>query len=400
MIADYIHRWEWVGRVVVYIWWLCWIGVFIESRGGIDFRGNPFAGDHEAFYTAARIIWEGKESAAKIYPTNWEGTLAYRNPPFYALLYYPTAGLPEFWSAFIWEFVSLFALGLGIHWLRPTNPRRVWWQALGFYPVLVTFIYGQNTLLSFAVFALTYRLLAANRPFAAGLVAGLLCYKPNLLAGLVLWGLLDIRRKWPCALGVLTTTAVLCIGSYLLIPDAWRGFIDTFQENLRFDEHSLDWWKNQVPKGFWHTLLPTASATWQSALTLSCTLLGLVWFLLIWRKWHHDTAIMFGAVVAITLWTSTHALTYEWALILIPAILWWERLPEARHDFYLPYAVAWFGLLLSMDLCWAHRAMLGFPNEPLPQLMLGVPAIAWAGWRILRVLTITPHPDRGTTPSS
>ena len=54
---------------------------------------------------------------------HWGGFEAYRNPPFYALLYLPTAGLSYYASFLIWTAISFALLALSIILLRPARPR-------------------------------------------------------------------------------------------------------------------------------------------------------------------------------------------------------------------------------------------------------------------------------------
>jgi hypothetical protein len=416
--ASRILRWSWVARSVVYIGWIGWIVMYVLGGGKYDIWGTPFAADHLAFYAAGRVLWENEVSADRIYdwdgtirplqkrilPERWESVVAFRNPPWYALLYWPTSGLPYWWSAFIWELASMAALVLGIHWLAPAQPQRVLVLALGFFPVLCTLVYGQNTLLSFAAFALTYHQLRLGKPFRAGLAAGLLVYKPTLLVGLILWGLVDLRRRWPCAVGILVTTAGLALGSYAIAPMAWEGFISTFRANLDYDTHSLEWWKNVVPQAFWKVLLPPLAPRWISILTWLCSLAGVAWFVLLFRKHRDNLPVIFGAAVAVTLWVNTHALIYEWALLLIPAVLWWEHSGVPRWRWALPFAATWLGLLISVDGCWCQIWLWRryFPEWPEYAFMTGVPAVAWSGWKTLRILNApqeAPEAPRQNSPA-
>ena len=90
---------------------------FGEPNGERDMIGQVVSVDHLAFYSPARMIREGR--SGEIYdhatihhyqqdifrPRSWESLEAYRNPPFYALLYLPTTGLSYAASAWIWSAV-------------------------------------------------------------------------------------------------------------------------------------------------------------------------------------------------------------------------------------------------------------------------------------------------------
>lgn len=412
-IFDWPIRHYWLGYIFVLF---CWVGWFLQSVSGsppYDYLDLVITMDHLAFYTAANIALDPNLPAGKMYdidfvaehqaarfPGKWNGLEAFRNPPFYALLYTPTAWLPYQWSALIWSAISLLALAVGARWLAPDRPGRVLWHAVGFYPVLAVMQFGQNSLLSFAVVCGTYRLLANNRPFATGLVAGLLAFKPTLLIGLVIWALLDIRRKWPCALGAATTVAVLSAVSYAWIPTAWEQFLATLTDNMKFDR--FEWWKNHTPRAFVRLLFPsTVHTPWESGATLAGALLGTAWFLLIWQKHKRDLRAMFGAVILLTLWASPHALIYEWAIALVAGYLWWERAPN-RKDWAVPLAALWFALLVSTHFCqlqvwiWSklapERSQAVWEAHPdgnvVILLQISIPALVWFGWASARRLRL------------
>jgi len=410
-ISDCIVRYHRLGYCVVL---LCWAGWFLQSVSGsppLDYFDLVVTMDHLAFYTAARIALDPSidagqmydlafvgEYQARLFPGHWEGLEAFRNPPFYALLYTPTARLPYEWSALIWSAVSLLALVLGVRWLAPDRPLRILWHAVGFYPVLAVMQFGQNSLLSFAVLCGVYRLLANERRFAAGMAAGLLAFKPTLLIGLYVWALLDIRRKWPCALGAATTVAILSAGSYALLPTAWEQFLATLPANSKFD--SFEWWKNHTPRAFARLLFPSTVRTpWEGRVTVAAALLGVAWFVRIRRTHRHDLRAMFAAMILLMLWASPHALIYEWAIAFAAGYLLWERAPD-RRKWVIPLAAMWFALLVSTHFCqlqvwlWSkldpERSQAVW--EPHPDgnvvilLQVSVPTAVWFGGAALKLL--------------
>ena len=271
--------------------WAAWLVAVAAGGGTFDAFGNLVSGDHLAFYTPARLIRDGYPETLYDYPFTaayqnemlggrYRTLNAFRNPPFYALLYLPTAGLPYPASAAVWNVVSLLALVVGVRWLGVAHPWRVTAFALTFAPVFHVVGYGQNSLLSFAAFAAVYRLLATDRRFLAGLVAGLLCFKPTLLIGLVVWGVFDVRRLWPAALGVLVTAGVLVGGSYAVVPEAWAAYLGNFGEIAAY--HAFDLWKVHTPRAFWALLLPDFPAA-VTPLALASSLVGIGVFYRVWR---------------------------------------------------------------------------------------------------------------------
>ncbi len=417
--AAFLRRWLWLAAVAGVLVWATWLGSLALGDWQYDLVGQLVSVDHLAFYSPARMIREGREEAIYDHaelceyqqslfpPGKWNEFEAYRNPPFYALLYVPTAGLPYWASAWIWNLIGLVCLLLGVRWLfavrgaeygvRNGNPADIsHWRAaawaLTFLPVFAAVSYGQNSLLSFAALCGTYRLLAARRPFAAGLVAGLLWFKPPLLLGLIVWGLLDLRRLWPAALGVIVTGAVLTLGTYPIIPNAWRMFVEKLQENMGFA--NFDWWKMHNARSFWRLLLP-GTGVLPTALWLASAALGLWAFVRVWKQQRDDLPAVFGAAVLLTLWASPHSMVYEWSLAVIPAVLWWAHLPGCRSAWLVLFAVGWVALFVGTDWGriqdWVQRNQFGVGQPVVFQV--SVPLLGWAGWRATRLLDGSRGPD-------
>ena len=217
------------------------------SAGGTRTREGTLVGaDHLAFYTAGppdprrparrHVRLRGsldRATSRRLIGWDWDGFEAYRNPPFYALLYLPTAGLSYYASFLIWTAIGLRRCSRSRSALlkpaaaaarvpagrsRSTRCSRRQLRA--------------EHALSLAVFAGVYRLLANDRPFAAGLVAGLLWFKPQLLLGLFVWWAFYPRRYFRCWLGVGVTGLVLAAVSWLAVPEASRAFVETLRTNV------------------------------------------------------------------------------------------------------------------------------------------------------------------------
>jgi hypothetical protein len=404
----------WYGWVACVVLWICW---FVSMGMGdwlFDRFGQLYAMDHLAFYTAGRVIDEGRETdlydhakTSQFQETlfglredgnpRWKGMEAFRNPPFYALPYTVTSRLTYAGSVAIWQVIALACLILGVRLLQPEHPWRATFWAFSFYPVFCVFSYGQNSLLSFLVFCGTYRLLKDDRPVLAGLVASLLWFKPTLLFGLFVWWALDWRRKWPCFVGVVAGGAILTLGSYAIVPDAWRGFVDTLRSNLAFD--NFPWAKNHTPRAFFRLLIPRAvdengrytdKFVWQTgsgpfpldagvkaldlATLLVFTPLATWVFYRLWVRRRNDLPILFGGAVALTLWPSAHALIYEYALLAITGILWWEHAPHLRKRWIGLFTLTWGLLFVVTDLNDKLK-----PHVPVI-VQVSVPFLAWAGW--------------------
>ena len=292
---------------------------------------------------------------SSVRPGNWDQLEAFRNPPFYALLYTPTAGLPYFASALIWNVVvARLSASSGVRLARggagrggrpcgrPRSCRCS--RVVG---------YGQNSLLSFAVFAGTYRLLANGRPFAAGLVAGLLWFKPPLLIGLVVVGpprpppALAGRGRGGSSPGPLLVARQLPAragrrgpGSSGDVPrqparsTTSSGGRPTTRG--RSGGSSLPGRRPRRRRGTGLTILCVAGRAGRVRPALAA-------------QGGDDLPAVFGAAVALTLWASPHVMIYEWAVAVVPAVLWWEHDRRHRPAWIVLFAVAWVAFFAATD---------------------------------------------------
>lgn len=393
--ANWVRARLWIAVAAGCVPWLVWLGGLASKGGKTDLQNNPPGVDHLAFYHAARLIRDGE--SARLYNYNelrdesyqqlllgwqWNGFEAYRNPPFYALLYVPTAGLPYHASFVIWTTISFALLALAVVLLKPERPFRVFLGALTFYPVFAVISFGQNTFISLAIFAGVYRLLCNERLFAAGLVAGLLFFKPQLLVGLFVWWAFDPRRYWRAGLGVLATGALLACVSWLMVPDGSRAFVLALPDIARFTEFGL--WNVVNPKTFFTLLLP-GMADVTPLLAGLCALAGVAIALRVKRATGGAIGAMFPVAVFLSLWASPHALVYEWALLVAAAVVLWERFPDARDVWTALFALAWLALAITVPFTKVQI------TEKWPVVIqIGVPLLGWTGWLAARELTRSP----------
>lgn len=360
------------GKIAVLILWISYAITILlgDGYGTFNLKGELACADHLAFYSAAQSIRQGHSERVydypamrtyqnEMFPGRWYSLEAFRNPPFFAYLYFPTA----FWSypasAWFWSGVYLLALMLGTRWVLnalPAEPRIPYWSTLtwllSFYPVFCAFTYGQNTLLSYLIFGGTYVLLARERPFLAGMVAGLLWIKPTLLLGLGVWCLIDIRKKWSCALGFLLATVGLGLISSLPNPILWEGFVTSLPINARYTD--FEQWKMHNPLAFWRLALPeelwSGARPWHLALSALVSLAVILGFYRLWQVQRDNLPVMYGAVIFMTLLATPHALIYEWAILGITGILWWPIARNRLDIWLLRYVAIWVVLFISTDV--------------------------------------------------
>lgn len=387
----------WIAWPVGAVAWVVWAGSvayggYLTGRP-VDAEGTPVGVDHLTFYSAARLVREGRPAEMYNYDLlgpyqgqllgwDWGMLLGYRNPPFYALLYLPTAGLSFVGSLVVWSVIGLGVLALAIRWLRPQSPLRTFAWALTFYPVFATVSFGQNSLLSLGVFAGVYRLLADRRPFRAGLAAGLLWFKPQLLIGLFVWWALAPRKNAWCWAGVAITGAVLAAVSWLVLPEASQAFTDSLRTIAGYGGEKM--WNKQSPRAFWTLLLPGVSPAVVWGFTLASALAAIAVVAWVARRTGAAVAAMFPVAVFLSLWVSPHALIYEWAILIPAAVVLWERFPERRDVWLCLFALAWVALAVSTPLAKVQLDYL----QPPAVVQVAVPVMGLVGWSGARELVV------------
>ena len=376
-----------LGLVAGLAMWVVWGVSSAFGPGNLDLNGQVIGTDHSAFHTAAVLIGEGRGETLYDYPAltafrarqielvGKPGFLdPYRNPPFYALLYRPTAELPFIASFAVWAVLGLLVFIAGVRLVHGPHIGKLLAWAVSFFPVFAAVSFGQNTLLSFGVFALAYHAIARDRRFIAGLTAGLLVYKPQLLLGLGAWWLFDIRRYWPALAGLATTTLALAALSGIVLPAETAEWVRRLPDIAQYD--AFEFYNLHNPRGFGNLLTGDRRVgTW---IGLAGLMLAVGWLWRFRRRHSLDDRLVFAAAVFVTLWGSPHTMTYEWALLVLPAVILWDARPDRRETWGWLFAVAWVVLFVSTPLTKAQLGLAGVAVQ------VSVPVLAWVALRAER----------------
>jgi hypothetical protein len=195
------------------------------------------------------------------------------NPPFAAWMFAPLSALPYLSALHVWWTISAICLAASI-WLMCRMLRGGWKTQL-LVPLLVlmampcfqAFCHGQNTLFSLLLLTTTVWLWRGNRPLLAGLVCGLLFYKPQL--GAVIAAVLCLGQGRRAILGVCLTATALVLVNVLTMPGTLHEFVHHVPLNLSWiqDENPYRWERHVTFKAFWRLVFqgdsvgPTTVAT-------------------------------------------------------------------------------------------------------------------------------------------
>ena len=364
------------------ILWAGWLASILLGKGNRDAAGQVLGVDFLAFYTGGKLVNSGQ--SAELYDLRaqqavqrqvageeWGDLDIYFNPPFYAWLFMPFALLPYKLSVGLWIIVELALLWLSLKILGVKKPARAFLWALTFSPVFSAVSFGQNTLMSLALLSLTYALWRNSKLWAAGLACSLLLYKPQLILGVgVLWFLewFLARRGWQSLAGLALGGTALAGLSFLFMPDASRAYIEFSRRILpgftTWEGYPL--WNAHTPRAFWQLLLPGLS--WLSdGLFGLCLVTGLGAYGVFWCKFRSQPAWLYAGAIGLTLWLTPHAMIYDWAILLIPAVLLWDK---SSVDWKGIYALVWVAAFISGPFTLGQLKLLPFAVQ------ISVPVLA------------------------
>jgi hypothetical protein len=203
-----------------------------------------------------------------------------------------------------------------------------------------------------------------------------------LLLGLFIWWAFQPRRYALSWLGVIVTGAMLGGVSWLAIPDASRAFVLTLKANAGWSEFGP--WNVMNPKAFFALLVPGApDVYWLLAVGCSFAGIAVAWELK--RRTGAPIAVMFPVAVYLSLWASPHALVYEWALVIVAAVVLWEKFPDSRDVWLSLFALGWVALAISVPLT-KSQIVAKWPVA----IQLAVPVLGLVGWLAAKELARSP----------
>jgi hypothetical protein len=231
--------------------------------------------------------------------------------------------------------------------------------SLTWFPIFAAISFGQNSLLSLFLFSLTYWLWKKDKYIAAGLVSSLLLFKPQLILGIGLLWLLDWRKSWKSLLGLAAGGATLAGLCFWLLPDASRAYLylaRNYLPGLIYQDqfpllhmHSL--------RGFWILLFP-GNRWLAEGLSLILSIIGIFAFFYFWKKFRTNKDLLFAGAICLTIWITPHAMIYDWSILIIPAIIFWQAFPQLKPLLKTMFALIWISAFISTPLTLAQLKIL------------------------------------------
>jgi Glycosyltransferase family 87 len=217
------------GVAIGYLAFLGWL--LAQHRWVADPSGHPFATDFLSFWSAGHLALNGQAAAAYDWPTmhRLQQQLMHRDEQGYFGWAYPPLFLPVAMLLALISYMPSFLLWVGATLAlyaftiaRVTSDRGAGLIACAAPAALGCAMVGQNGLLSAALIGCALIQLE-KRPLMAGLLIGLLTYKPHL--GLLIPIALLFGGYWRAFLAAMASALVILAFSWWLAPDSLMAFV-------------------------------------------------------------------------------------------------------------------------------------------------------------------------------
>jgi glycosyl transferase family 87 len=384
----------------------------VTAHGAVDLQGRPLGTDFSNVYAAGTYVLEGNAAAAfdpvqqfarerAIFgaATQFYG---WHYPPFFLFVAAALALLPYGLALAIWQAVTLGLYLLAIRAIVSPSPRLrgegrdegayplgsesrrgpltlarfapstspraagrgddlLWLLlALAFPAVLINVGHGQNGFLTAALIGGALVLLD-RRPLLAGILFGLLVYKPQY--GLLLPLVLMASGRWRCFAAAAATVAVLTVATTLVFgASVWHAFFafSEFTRTVVLEQGNTGWYKIQSVFSWarmWGAPIPLAYAI-QGAVTVALAA-ALAWL------WRSDAAFALkaAALCLATILATPYSLDYD-MMVLAPAIAFLAA--DGFRRGFAPWektalAALWLVPLLARSVGEATLIPLGVP---------------------------------------
>jgi len=343
-----------------------WIAL---SDGMVDRNGKPIGTDFSNVYAAGQLTWQGRPAEAydpvlqhAAEKASFGGRevpfYGWHYPPFFLLIAFLVASVPYALGLSIWLAAS-FAGYLAA--MRAILPRRETILIAAAFPaVFINIGHGQNGFLTAALLGGALCFLD-RRPYLAGILIGLLTYKPQF--GVLIPIALVAGKRWRAIGAAAITTACLLTLSLVTLGDGvWHAFAEStsFTRTIVLEQGDTGWEKIQSifsAVRMWGGGVQLAYAV-QVALAIALAA-SLAWL------WQSDAAfeLKAAALSLASLLATPYVLDYDLVVAGV-AIAYFARLglTAGFRDYELSLlAAAWLAPLLTRGVAQVTAIPLALP---------------------------------------
>lgn len=347
-------------------------------------------GDYVIFYTGAQIVRDG--AATQLYDLNRQreyqdkfnvpiraGALPFNHPAYELLWHIPLTFLSYIDAYIVWNMINV---GLLLSMARGFLPRNRFdlrlmflFMMFGFYPVLVVFLQGQDSILLTFLIGAAFIALKQHNEVGAGVLLGLASFKPQLVLPIVLACACKPYQKtaaaWLASVTVLGIISVSMVGI--------SGAIKYLELISWIDKVNYTINPALMPnlRGLVHYSLAAQFPAAVFPVTALLTLGVLGCIVGLWRRARCENETIFDLTFALTstltLLSSYHAYTHDFALLLLPALIVTRYLLTSSPwgtvstllfviilTLWIPFPLSYGQLLQKNNLAWGSLVIIAF----------------------------------------
>ena len=280
-------------------------------------------------------------------------------PPVFMLLFAPLSVLPYYVAFYAFEIGTLVGFILTMRQIL-REPGWAWLgPVLAFPAIFWTLGLGQNAFLTASLLG-GFTLLIDRRPGGAGVMLGLLCYKPHF--GLLAPAALACGGHWKafCAAAG-TVMGLVGVSVAMFGIETWQAYLTAFtQSDSVYGAGKIDYAGMVTPFGAARLLgfSPSASYLVQALITGSMVMM----VALIWRL-GPNRALRAATLLSATMLAVPMALLYD-KLLLLVAICWLVR--DGRQHGFLPWEkIVLLAAYPASVMIWVAGSEWGVPLGPV-----------------------------------
>ncbi len=324
--------------------------------------GNGLPTDFVDVWAAGKLALAGHAAAAYDWPTHklaeesavghaFDGYFGWHYPPTFMFIAAALALLPYTIANAVWVFGTFPAYVVAIRAI--IGDRIGLLLAVAFPAVLANFLVGQNGFLSAGLIGGTLILLD-RRPIMAGVLLGLLTYKPHL--GLMFPIALAASGHWRVFVTAMIVAALMALASLLAFgAESWQAFFANISHtsHVFLSEGQADLSKLQTAFGLTRTLGGSEALAWAVQIVLGLAAAGVI--AVLWRSRAADE-IKCAALGIATMLATPYLYTYDLVVLAVP-LAFLIRLGGKRG--FLPHEVSGIGLSCALVIIFP------FVKEPV-----------------------------------
>jgi alpha-1,2-mannosyltransferase len=376
--------------------WLAWLWSIFLGSNGIDRAGQVIGTDYIQFYAAGQTLLRGE--SANLYDFHFQSSLeveiigpgltsfhAFITPPLFAVLFAPLALLPYTLSYAIWSLMGLLFLWISVRLLSNVNRKKIFFWSLLWFPVFASISFGQNSLLSLVILSLAYKCLQKQKYLLSGLISSLMFYKPQLLMGLIILWLLEIKIERRTLAGFTLGTLVIIVMNYIFFPEAslsyWNFVNSELPSMITRDQFPI--WHMHTIRGFWMMLLD-GKQKFAEILYFISVLVITVGFIKVFKRHYQNKILLYAAAICLTILITPHAMIYDWSLLLIPAILFWDHIYISKPLLTAIFTLMWIGAFISGPFAFLQRNYLNLA------IQISVPIFFFSSYSLYKYILHQP----------